>query len=320
MSPAKLSIKSAAFVCILFASHMLQAQQLYPSPEEVIQIPAATATNSHPATTPATIQEVSNSHILGKIPDGTTPPQAAPMPKLAIASQDVLQTTTHLQGGRTITIHEIKAIPLPSPPLPVLKQMNTAADNTYSKKITEYRAAHPKSDLLIFGATVFRSSGSPARTLVRYWPQGRGESITFWSSADFALIAGGINSFVDTSADTHHIFMACSTIDIDQMTARMASKGRQYATPEMPEFPEGKVTFTVTGGQASAEDLIPIQSLHDLYDKECARLRAAYEGREQARIAREALLKAHPPQPKDITLNFWRSEKPASKEQGGSAR
>jgi len=66
--------------------------------------------------------------------------------------------------------------------------------------------------------------------------------------------------------------------------------------------------------------LVPIQSLHDLYDKEYARLRAAYEGREQARIAREALLKANPPQPKDITLNFWRSEKPASKEQGGSAR
>jgi hypothetical protein len=35
------------------------------------------------------------------------------------------------------------------------------------------------------------------------------------------------------------------------------------------------------------------------------------EGRECARIEREAYLKANPPQPKDITLNYWRVEKPA---------
>ena len=42
--------------------------------------------------------------ILGTIPDGTPPPPAPPKPKLAISSKDVLHTTTHEQGGRTITI------------------------------------------------------------------------------------------------------------------------------------------------------------------------------------------------------------------------
>jgi hypothetical protein len=38
-----------------------------------------------------------------------------------------------------------------------------------------------------------------------------------------------------------------------------------------------------------------IQSLHDLYNNEYARLKTAYEGRERARIEREAYLKANPP-------------------------
>ena len=49
-----------------------------------------------------------------------------------------------------------------------------------------------------------------------------------------------------------------------------------------------------------------IQSLHDLYNREFQRLLTAYQGREQARLAQVAELKAHPPQPKDITLNYWR--------------
>ena len=57
--------------------------------------------------------------------------------------------------------------------------------------------------------------------------------------------------------------------------------------------------------------MVSIQSLHDLYNSEYARLKTALEGRERARIEREAYLKANPPQPKDIVLNFWRTEKPA---------
>ena len=258
--------------------------------------------------------------VLGNIPDGTPPPPAPPKPKLAISNKDVLQTTTHEQGGRTITIRKIKPIALPPPPAPVVPQASAELDGEFRAKLAEYRAAHPRSELLFLGATVFRSKDSPPRTLVRFWPMGKGEEITFWSSADFALIAGGIQSYVDTAGDTHSLFMAWGNVDIDRMTDLLASRGREYDAPDMPEFAEGKATFKVTGGQPAPEDLVAIQSLHDLYNTEYTRLLTAYQGRERARIEREAYLKAHPPQPKDITLNYWRTEKPASKGKGEATR
>ena len=258
--------------------------------------------------------------ILGNIPDGTPPPPAPPKPKLAIAREDVLQTTTHEQGGRTITIRKIKPIDLPPPPAPAVPQASAELDAAFSQRLAEYRAAHPRSELLFLGATVFRSKDSPPRTLVRWWPMGKGEEITFWSSADFALIAGGIQSFADTAGDTHSLFMGWGNVDIDRMTDLLASKGREYDAPDMPRFAEGKATFKIIKGRPAAEDLVAIQSLHDLYNSEYARLLTAWQGRERARIEREAYLKAHPPQPKDITLNYWRTEKPASKEKGEATR
>ncbi|MEI6178584.1 MAG: hypothetical protein WCS43_16960, partial [Verrucomicrobiota bacterium] len=51
--------------------------------------------------------------------------------------------------------------------------------------------------------------------------------------------------------------------------------------------------------------LVPIQSLHDLYNSEYQRLKNAWDGRECARIQHEADLKANPPQPPNITIHVW---------------
>jgi hypothetical protein len=267
---------------------------------------------------PTSLAEPTTARILGEIPDGTPPPPAPPKPEYRIADTDVLQTATHEQGGRTITIREIKPIALPPPPPPAEITL-AEPDAEFSQRLAEYREAHPKNELLFLGATVFRSKDSPPRTLVRWWPMGGKGSITFWSSADFALIAGGINSFADTAGDTHHMLMGWGNVDIDRMAELYAAKGREYAAPDLPNFPEGKATFQITGeSQPTAEERVVIQSLHDIYNSELERLKTAYEGRERARIEREEYLKANPPQPKDITLNFWRTEKPASNGKGES--
>lgn len=191
-------------------------------------------------------------------------------------------------------------------------------DAEFSQRVAEYREANPESFILFLGATVYRAKDSPPRTLVRYWPGGKDGDITFWSSADFALIAGGINSFVDSAGDSHHLMMAWSKVDIDRMADLRASRGLEYDAPEIPNLPEGKATFQITGNQPAAEKFVVIQSLHDLYNNEYERLKTAYEGRERARIEREAYLKANPPQPKDITLNYWRTETPATTGKGAA--
>lgn len=269
-------------------------------------------------TAPAT--EPTTARILGEIPDGTPPPPAPPKPEYHVAARDVLSTATHKQGGRTITIREIKPIDLPPPPPPA-EPTTVEQDAEFSLRLAEYRETHPKNELMFLGATVFRSKDSPPRTLVRWWPMGGKGTITFWSSADFALIAGGINSFADTAGDTHYMLMGWGNVDIDRMAEIYTAKGREYDAPDLPKFPEGRATFEIAGDrQPTVEEMAVIQSLHDLYNKELERLRTAYEGRERARVEREEYLKANPPQPKDITLNFWRVEKSASVQKGETAR
>jgi hypothetical protein len=255
--------------------------------------------------------------ILGNIPDGTPPPPSAPKPEYRIQKRDIIDTTTHEQRGRTITIQKIKPIDLPPPPQPA--RVSAEVTEEFNQRLAEYQEAHPRSGLMFIGATVYHSKDQPPRTLIRIWPEGGGKSIELWSSADMALIAGGINSFEDSAGNTHHLMIAWSNLYIDRLADLYATKGREYTPPEMPEFTEGKATFQVTGDcKPSAEDLAAIQSLHDLYNSEHARLLTAWQGREKARLEQEAYLKAHPPQPKDITLNYWRTEKSASKGKGAA--
>ena len=140
----------------------------------------------------------SAARILGPIRDGTPPKPQPPKPEYHIANRDVLSTKTHQQGGRTITVREIKPIDLPQPPAPV-EVAPTALDAAFIEQMRAYNAAHPRPELLCLGATVFLSVNQPPRTLVRYWSISHKSQITFWSSADFSLIAGGISIVIITA-------------------------------------------------------------------------------------------------------------------------
>jgi hypothetical protein len=280
---------------------------------QVADVGKSESLTGHPGTLPTIAR------ILGEIPDGTPPPPDPPKPQFRIPAQDILEADTHKQGGRTITVRQIRPIALPPPPAPV-ETTSGKVDGEFAKRLTEYRKEHPKSGLLFLGATVFRSKASPPRTLVRYWPEGGGEEITFWSSVDFALIAGGINSFEDSAANKHYLLMGWSDVNIDRLSALRAAKGLKYNAPNMPNFPQGKATFQVIGRPPATEELAPIQALHDIYNSQFVRLKCAYEGREKARIERESYLRANPPKPKNITLNYWRVQQPAINGKEGGAR
>jgi hypothetical protein len=253
--------------------------------------------------------------ILGNIPDGTPPPPQPPKPVFIVPAADILASTIQQQGGRTITIQKIKPIALPPPPEPAPPP--DFDDAAFKQRPAELRANHPRTDTLVLSATVYRSQDVPPRTLVHYRPAGKGGQITFWSSADFALISG-IHTFSDSAAKTHWLFMGWGDVDTTRTATLLASRGREYHAPAIPAFPAGPATFTIVGTPpADPTVLVPIQSLHDLYNSGYARLKTAWEGRERARIEREAYLKANPPQPKNVVLNYWRTEKPAPV-QGGS--
>jgi hypothetical protein len=260
---------------------------------------------TEPAITPTTAR------ILGTIPDGTPPPPSEPKPEYKTAASDILQTTTLREGGRNITLQQIKPIALPPPPQAT--ESTAAPSPEFLQRLSEFRAAHPRSAIFNLGATIYHSNGQPTRTLLQLWPEGGGAPIKVWSSADFSLIAGGISSFIDASGSTRHLMIMPSVIDLDRMTALFASKGKTYTAPQIPTLPEGKATFQIIGEQPASSDLTALQSLHNLYNQHHAELLSAHQSREQASLQREAALKANPPPPKDITLRYWRTERPASK-------
>ncbi|RYZ70543.1 MAG: hypothetical protein EOP09_05925 [Proteobacteria bacterium] len=66
----------------------------------------------------------------------------------------------------------------------------------------------------------------------------------------------------------------------------------------------------IQGAAGESEGYDAIVALHELYATDGERLREAYELREARRKEAEAELRANPPVPKDIVLNFWKIEKP----------
>jgi hypothetical protein len=269
-------------------------------------------TDASGRSTVAPVVVPTTARILGNIPDGTPPPPAPVKPAVVVPGENVLESKSHEQGGRTITIQRIKPIALPPPPEPQIDAASAPIDNAaFKQRLAEYRAAHPRTEMLSIGATVYRFNDSPPRTLIRYWPGSDGDCMTFWSSADFSLISG-IHSFVATDGKTRNLFMSWYNMDATRIAAMFASRGRQYHPPVIPTFPAGPATFTSVGAlPADPSVLVPIQSLHDLYNSEFPRLKTAYDGRESARLQREADLKAHPPQPENIVLSYWTTDEPA---------
>ena len=250
---------------------------------------------------------LTTARIVGHIPDGTQPPPEPPKPKFIVPPQNILETKIHEQGGRQITIRKIAPIALPLPQKPA--QPLDLKDPSVQERIAKFRATNRNYKMLLVGATVYRLKDSPPRSLVHIWPQAEGEPITVWSSADFALLSG-FPTFADSADSTTRLMLMWSVSNLDTRTAFQAKFARQFKAPEIPKFPVGKATFVISSGNPTPQTLASIQSLHDLYNNEHARLAAAYEGRQRAQLQHEAYLKANPPQPKDITLDYWRIERP----------
>ncbi len=246
--------------------------------------------------------EITTARILGNLQDGTPPPPEPPKPKFIVPAKDILESKTHQQGGREITIQRIKPIALP--PRPQAPAPIDLDDPALQERIAARRAKYPAWKLLLVGATVYHSEDAPPRTLVRLWPQAQGEPLTVWSSADFSLLSG-LPNFTISSGETTSLMMSWSITDLDHANMLQRKFARQLAPLDIPALPDGNATFIITEGNPTEEALVSIRSLHEIYNSEYDRLLAAYQGRERAQRLREAELKSHPPKPKNLTLNYW---------------
>jgi hypothetical protein len=256
--------------------------------------------------------------IDGPIPDGTPPPPEAPKPKFSVRARNILKSETHRQGGRKITIQQISPIDLP-----VQEKAAAAPPAIEDPAIREHleelrRNRRPTEQTLFIGTSVLRFPDGTARTLVRLWPEGQGDPVVFWSSADFSLLSG-MSSFIGSDNVPRSYLMAWSSEAVANPHDQKLLQN--YNLSQLPALPAGKPTFAILSGTPSPETLVAIQSIHDLIANDQPRLQAAYNGRERARLRNEAKLKANPPKPKDLVLNHWTIRPTAEAlTQGGTAR
>jgi len=257
------------------------------------------------ALTGSEIAEEPRAHIPGKIPDGTPPPPAPAKPVWIVPAADILSEKSHVQGGRTITVREIKPIALPPPPDPSAPAAPVAISEELRAKIDAYKEKNPRHQVISFRATIYRLEDQTTRTHLQLWSGGGAEPVSFWSSGDFSLLSG-IGAFTDKQGVTRALFMVWSMHDMPRFAKRMQEIGRDYTPPEIPELPADRAAYVINTGDPDEEMLSAIDAIHEILTHDAAELRLAYEGRVRAAREREEFLKANPPQPKDLIINYWR--------------
>jgi hypothetical protein len=260
--------------------------------------------------------EESRAHIPYKIPDGTPPPPAPPKTTWKVPAEDIIDEKAHTQGGRTITIRQIQPIPLPAPPQPAEPAAPVELTQEMRDRIAAYRENHPRHQTIALGATVHRLENDVTRSHLRIWLNGKEQPITLWSSGDFSLLSG-IGSFKDKQGKTRALFMMWSIHETNRLAQRMTQLGRPYTPPVIPDLPTDKISYVVQTGQPDPDLISALDALHEILSHDDAKLRIAYEGRMRAARERAEHLKVNPPQPKDITINYWRVKTPAVKQEGG---
>lgn len=231
--------------------------------------------------------------IVGELADGTPAP---PAPKPELPEVEIRETLVHQLADRKITINRIKdpGLPDPRPKLPKTTELTEEEIEAFRNSPEVQRwieEASKVTHLFITGAVVDHRA-----TLIRW--RYDGTEYRAWSNANWLYLSG---------------FGECQKGDRRFSTLLLAWNSSSEHLPEdspyrIPEdLPETPGTYRVIQGDlTNAEAFEGITALHELYRSDFARLKEAYELREQRRKEREAELRANPPVPVDIVLHYWK--------------
>jgi len=243
----------------------------------------------------ATAQEDSVT-IVGQLSDGTPPP---PTPKPELPPVEIRETKVVQLPDRQVTIHRIAdpGLPDPRPKLPERQELGQEEIDAFrnSPAVQQWLEEAAKTTHLFISATVVDGRA----TFLRWWHEGT--EYQAWSNADWMLLTG---------------FAECEKGDKRFVSLLMAGRmSSEHLPAESPfripgDLPAEPGTYRITQGDLTdAEAYEGITALHELYRSDYARLRQAYNLREQRRKEREAALRANPLVPEDVVLHFWKVDR-----------
>jgi hypothetical protein len=219
---------------------------------------------------------------------------AEPAPDALIVTDPakIIQSKTYVLGERLLTVQELtkEAMPMPPAPAPAVQSLAPAVRPPFRFQ---------RHASIRLGAQIYKRTNQPTRSLLTYHIPSTQRIITFWSSADWSLIAG-IGNLTAADGTIWQLFCMPSIYDLDRKTFRQ----QVMQAPVIPDMPAGASTWQIVSGSPTAEQMAPIALYHAYYDAHHEELQVIQQARlsELQRLTAEAL--ANPPEKKDITVQY----------------
>ena len=216
----------------------------------------------------------------------------------ALGSARVLSSVEVDYGDHSVFYNRVEA-PLLKPEAgrtPIPARAPTAEEIAQAERIESKRQVN-----LWLSCTVFGGQFTEIRL-----PQD-GQEVVLHSSIDFNVLAQAFN--LETGDSYYSLFLGLGDAPREDFTG-------QWPTTLLAEAARtGKSKWQVVSKmQLSADSLRTVEDLHKYFDTHRESLIAQRAQREAAQRAREEWLKANPPVPQDIVINFFpiRSSDPPS--------
>jgi hypothetical protein len=231
--------------------------------------------------------------IDGILSDGVPPP---PPPPKVLHEFKVISTAEIPLEQRKMIVRRVEdpGFPDPTPQAPAVIDPATVEAFKNSPAYLTWQEKQTHTTSLFLSASVVDHRA----TLLRWWEGGR--EYQAWSNLDFKYLTG----FASFSKGERNFVTFMGVGDVSSASLREES---MFGIPA--DIPTGAPDFRMVQGAAGeSEGYDAIVALHELYATDGKRLRSAYELREARQKEAEAELRANPPIPKDIVLNFWKVE------------
>lgn len=212
---------------------------------------------------------------------------------------EVRESTVVQLPDRQITIQRVD-----SPKVPDSHRVHTEPQvlspvevDTVSKSLEmqQWLDQETKTTFLSISATVVDQRA----TFLRW--RHEGAEYQAWSNANWMLLTGFSEYEKD---DRRYVYILMAS----EVSSKNLPPESQLRVPDDLPIEPG-IYQIIQGDVTHIEAHEGITALHELYRTDYARLKQAYADRAKQRVEREEALRANPPQPENVVLNFWKVER-----------
>ncbi len=270
----------------------------------------ATPLNGQVQTPPQTIEAKLPEPVLDQAPELPAAPVEKPdfeiestqVKLIEVVEAPPMTGLPPVEGTMTLTIHGVADPKLPE--IPTTEVAPPASPSTALTNLSEEE--FPETHLVSISATVYDG----ARTFLHCQTmEGPDKAVTAWSNVNFNHFCG-VGNFGSKGADgklrNYHLMMGIGNEDSEQLEEK----------PSIPQLPDGNPAFVILTENPAPEAVRLVEDLHALYRAEGLKMAADVIARKKAEDEKRAYLLANPPQPKDVTVHFWRRDTETQTQEG----